>query len=101
MGAYDTPSRRRLEAAYGTPGLPEPDDGEIDLLVYCTVAVPVTMALPYSDAELAEVAAGEVGWSARFVSVDHVDVDTHDRPAATLEQPRRPGRGFLDRLRRV
>lgn len=77
------------------------DEGEVDLLVYCTVAVPITIATPYTDDELAEIAGHEIGWSATFVSVDHVDVDAHDRAPGTIDPPRRPGRSFLDRLRRV
>lgn len=101
MGAYDTPTgpdalQRRADAMYQ-----EDREGEVDLLVYCTVAVQVTVATPYDDDEVAEIAEGECGWNAKFVSVDRIEVDAHTSQPPTLAQPRRPGRGFLDRLRRV
>lgn len=98
MGDFDTSTRRGGPPRGYTPPANEPDEGEVDLIVYCTVSVPVTMATPYTDDELADVAGGEIGYSATFVSVDHVDVDVHHLAPAAIAAPRRPGRGFLDRL---
>lgn len=101
MGAYDTTTGRGDGPPLGyTPPAP-PCEGEVDLLVYCTVAVQVTVATPYDDDEVAEIAAGEITYGARLVSVDRIEVDVNTSQPPAVAQPSRPGRGFLDRLRRV
>lgn len=122
MSAFDTPTGPRL-ARSATPSFgdaPEPgyvcgarycDDpacgthgggggGEVDLLIYCTVTVAVTVTEPYTADELAELAAGEVGWQATFVSVDRVETDRSYPAPPPAPADDLTFRGFLARFHR-
>lgn len=76
-------------------------EGEVDLHVYCTVRVQVTLAEGYDPDELAAIAAGELSWGAELVSVDRVERDVHYRPTGALEAPARPAHGLFRRFRGV
>lgn len=96
MGDFDTSTG---------PRLPRPDvrgnDGEVDLLVYCTVSLAVTVAEPYTDDDLFEIARTEISWQSTLVSVDRVETDRSYREP--MPEPDAAGhlRTFMDRLRRV
>lgn len=82
MDAFGTHTGRRLAPVDVREPNPELPDGEVDLLVYVTATVQVTVVTPYDAAELATIAEHELGWNARFVSVDRVEVDPVGGPSA-------------------